>query len=153
MATGDIVYESTPVALANVSRLHSVATGEARAFGEIVGAGEIANDIRLAVPINASANSGTYELFLVESCDGSDWTDGIDPTATTTDVAGKIKDAKRLRSISTIYNATHRTQAQIHITVSMLSNAKYIGFVLLNKSLQTIPSSGAAGHSVTKKVS
>lgn len=148
-----VSYGSRTV-LANVSRLHSVANTQARTFGEInnSGGGHAIN-IHLVAPINASATGGTYDLYLVESQDGSEWTDGIDPTTDTGDVAGKIADAKFLASFDTTYDGTDRTQIEWHGTVSGISRAQYIGFVLVNNSDQTTPASGADGDSVIYTVS
>jgi len=151
MAVNDVTYSSQTV-LANLSRLASLADGEARTFGEIVGAGELSNGIHLTLPINASAVGGTYQLYLVESQDGAVWTDNIDPTGDTGDVAAKIEDAIPLMTISTIYNVTTRPDAIVHLLVSMLTSAKYIGLVLLNDSGFAMPASGADGDSVTYKI-
>lgn len=151
MAAGDIIY-GTRTALANISRSHSNANGTAEAFGEIVGGGELGINIHIVIPINSSATGGTYDLYLVESQDGAEWTDNIDP-ASTGDVAAKISDAAYLKSADTTYNASNRTEVEFHIQVPMLVRAKYIGFVLDNNSGQTIPASGADGDSVTYKVS
>ena len=151
MAAGDITYADSEV-LDSVSRLHSNVDGFAEAFGEIQGTGEIGNNIHLKVPINSSAVGGTYTLYLVESQDGAEWTDDIDP-ADTGDVAGKISDAKPIQTVSTVYDGTDRTDAEFHIQIPMLSTAEYIGFVLLNSSAQTIPASGADGDSVAYRVS
>lgn len=151
MAAGDITY-GTRTALSNVSRLHSNADGVAEAFGEIQLAGEIGSNIHLIVPINASSTGGTYDLYLVESQDGAEWTDNIDP-ATSGDVAAKLSDAKLLDSVETIYNASNRSEAEFHVMVSGLSSAQYIGFVLVNDSGQSIPASGADGDSQSIKVS
>lgn len=151
MATGDIT-RGTRTALANVTRLHSNADGVAEAFGEIQHAGAIGQNIHLVVPINSSATGGTYDLYVVESQDGAEWTDNIDP-ATSGDVASKLSDARLIASADTTYDATHRTEAEFHVPVSAFATADYIGFVLLNNSGQTIPASGADGDSVSLKVS
>ena len=152
MAAGDITY-GTRTALANVSRLHSLADGQAKTFGEVAGAGELGVNIHLVVPINSAATGGTYDLYLVESQDGAEWTDNIDPTVDTGDVLGKISDARFLKSIDTTYDATNRTEAEVHVHVPMMAGAQYIGFVLDNNSGQSIPASGADGDSVTYKLS
>lgn len=152
MAAGDITY-GTRTALANVSRLHSLASTQAVTFGEIAGAGELGINVHLVVPINSSATSGTYDLYLVESQDGAEWTDNIDPTSDTGDVSAKLSDAKFLKSASTIYNASNRAEAEFHVHIPMLASAQYVGLLLVNKSGQTIPASGADGDSVTYKLS
>lgn len=151
MASGDITY-GTRTVLANITRLHSLAVGEARTFGEILGAGEIGINIRLFVPITSTA-VGTYDLYVVESQEGTEWTDGIDPTSTATDVADLISDAKLIKSTDATYVMTTRQQAQFHVQLSMLSLAKSVGLVLVNNSSQIIPASGSDGNSVTYKVS
>lgn len=153
MAAGDITY-GTAAALADVSRLHSNADGVAEAFGEIDNGTTAAPfyNIHIVVPINSSATGGSYTLYLVESHDGVEWTDNIDP-ATSGDVAAKLADAKVLKVASTVYNATHRTEAEFYVSLNMLELAEFVGFVLLNESGQTIPASGADGDSVSLKVS
>lgn len=138
----------TRTALANISRLHSNTDGTAEAFGEINNsAGAHGINIHLVIPINSSATGGTYDVYLVESQDGAEWTDNIDP-ATSGDVAGKISDAKFLASADTTYNASDRTEAEFHIHIPFTVTAQYIGLVLDNNSGQTIPASGADGDSV-----
>lgn len=155
MAAGDVVY-GTRTALANVSRLDSNASNVAEAFGEVDNSTTVALDyhIHLVVPISSSATTGTYDLYLVESQDGVEWTDNIDP-ATSGDIAGKISDAKLIASMSTVYNGTNRTEAEIHFNISPLVGGiipKFFGFVLSNKSGQTIPASGSDGDSVSLKI-
>lgn len=140
----------TRTALANTSRLHSLASTAAVTFGEIDNsAGVHAFNINLVIPISASATTGSYDVYLVESQDGTSWTDNIDPTATTGDVAGKIADATFLHSASTVYDATDRTEAEIHIQIPAMSKAAYFGLVVVNLSGQAIPASGASGYSVS----
>jgi hypothetical protein len=146
MAANDITY-GTRTALANVTRLHSIADGVGVAFGEITGGGEIGNNIHLAIPINASATSGTYDVYLCESQDGAEWTDGIDP-ATAGDQSAKLSDLTFISSSSTIYNASNRSEARINVQIAMLSSAKSIGIFVVNNSGQTVPASGADGDSV-----
>lgn len=159
MAAGDVVY-GTRTALANTSRLHSDANNVATAFGEIDNTTTLALDynIHIVIPINASATTGTYQLFLVTSQQGSEWTDDIDP-ATDTDYADFIKDARLIRAASTVYDnspAGARTEVRFHFNVSEIfpgtAIPPYIGFVCVNKSGQSIPSSGADGDSVSIKI-
>ena len=155
MAAGDVVY-GTRTALANVSRLDSNANNVAEAFGEVDNSTTVALDyhIHLVVPISSSATTGTYDLYLVESQDGIEWTDNIDP-ATAGDIAGQISDAKLIASMSTVYNGTNRTEAEIHFNISPLVGGiipPFFGFVLSNKSGQTIPASGSDGDSVSLKI-
>lgn len=150
MAVNDITY-GTRTVLADVSRLHSIATGVGVAFGEITGGGELGINIHLAVPINASAVGGSYDLYICESQDGAEWTDNIDP-ATAGDQVAKLSDITSKKSASTIFDASNRTEARFHIQIPMLASTKSIGLFLVNNSGQTIPSSGADGDSVTYKI-
>ena len=149
---GDITY-GTRTALANISRIHSTTNGQAKTFGEINGAGEVTTDIYMILPISSSATGGTYDVYLVESQDGTEWTDSIDPTGDTGDVSAQIADAKWLASIDTTYNASNRANAEIHLSIDMLSHSEYIGLVVVNNSGQTVPASGADGDSVGYTVS
>lgn len=144
----------TRTVLPNITRLHSLATANAKAFGEIDNSsvGALDYGIFLQVPVSASATAGLYKIYLLESQDGVEWTDDIDPTADSGDVAAKINDAKLLWSSPTVYNATTRTDANIHFNLSdavggFAKLQKYNGLVLLNSSGQTTPSSGADGDS------
>ena len=157
MAAGDLVY-GTRTALANVSRLHSDTSNLATAFGEVDNTTTLALDyhIHIVVPISASATTGTYDLYLVESQDGTEWTDNIDP-ATDADYADFIKDAKLVRSASTVYDNSPtgaRTEVEFHFNVLDLCSfpPPYFGFVNRNASGQTIPSSGADGDSMSIKI-
>lgn len=143
----------TRTALSNTSRLHSVANTVAAALGEINNsAGAHGINVHIVVPINSAATSGSYDLYLVESQDGVEWTDNIDP-ATSGDVAGKIADATFLHSADTAYNVTDRSEAEFHVHIPALSKSQYVGFVLVNNSGQAIPASGADGDSVAYMVS
>lgn len=153
MSAGDPVF-GTRTALVNVSRLHSDTNGLATAFGEIDNAATPKGDyiVHLVVPINSSATAGTYDLYLVESQDGAEWTDNIDP-ATDADYIDFIKDARHVQSAPTVYDnspAGARTEVEFHFRVSEITGwpaPPYIGFVLANRSGQTIPASGADGDS------
>lgn len=148
------ISRGTRTALANVSRLHSVPDGQARAFGEVdCSGGEHALELHLLIPINSSATDGTYDVYLVESQDGAEWTDDIDPTADTGDVAAKLSDARLLASLDTTYHATNRPNAELHLSVPLIGRPSYAGLVVVNNSQQTTPASGADGDSVLQTVS
>ena len=132
-----------------MSRIDNLGLGAAAAFGEIAGAGEIGNSIYMNIPIQGSASGGTYDVYLVTSQDGVNWTDGIDPTDSTGDVAASVSDAIYLKSTAA---EAGRTTAKLSFSVGMLNNAEYIGFVLVNSSGQTVPA-GASGTSQAQKVS
>lgn len=157
MAAGDLTY-GTRTALANISRLHSDTSALATAFGEVDNSITLALDysIHIVVPISASATTGTYDLYMVESQDGAEWTDNIDP-ATDSDYADFIKDAILIRSAPTVYDNSPtgaRVEVEFHFNVGdyVRFPAKYFGFVLKNSSGQTIPSSGADGDSMSIKI-
>ena len=158
MSAGDPVF-GTRTALANVSRLHSDTSGLATAFGEVDNATTPKGDylIHLTVPINSAATAGTYDLYLVESQDGIEWTDGIDP-ATDADYVDFIKGARLVVSMPTVYDNTPtgaRTQVRAHFKVSEIVGwpaPPYFGFVLVNRSSLTIPASGADGDSMSISV-
>lgn len=137
----------TPTTLASTANLHSLADTNAKAFGEIQLSGD-AESVRITIPINSGATGGTYDIYLVQSEDGSTWTDGIDP-ALSSEISAKISDAILLESVDTTYNGTNRTDAVFHFNLAALSVAEYIGFVCVNNSGQTTPSSGASGTSTT----
>lgn len=157
MAAGDLVY-GTRTALANVTRLNSDANNLATAFGEVDNSSTLALDyhVHLVVPISSAATTGTYNLYLVESQDGAEWTDDIDP-ATDVDYADFIKDAKLIRSAPTVYDnspAGARTEARFHFNITDICPfpPKFFGFVMENASGQTIPASGSDGDSVSIKI-
>lgn len=151
MSAGDPVF-GTRTALANISRLHSDTNALATAFGEIDNNTTPKADylVHLVVPISSSATTGTYDLYLVESQDGAEWTDNIDP-ATDADYADFIKDARFVRSAPTVYDnspAGARTEVEFHFRVTEVTGwpaPPYFGFVVKNASGQTIPASGADG--------
>jgi hypothetical protein len=153
MAAGDLVY-GTRTALAFISRLHSDTNNLATAFGEIDNATTTLArnyNIHIKVPISSSATAGTYDLYMVESQDGLEWTDGIDP-ATDADYADFIKDAILIKQAPTVYDNSPtgaRINVEFHFNVCdyVSDVAPFFGFVLVNKSAQTIPSSGADGDS------
>jgi hypothetical protein len=158
MAAGDIVY-GTRTVLANISRLHSDTNGIATAFGEVDNTSEKAPNylIHLKVPIHASAVGGSYDLYMVESQDGTEWTDSIDPSGSDSDYVDFIKDAIPIRSASTIYDNSPtgaRINVEFHFNVAshVPVPAPFFGFVLVNRSGQTIPSSGADGDSQSQKI-
>lgn len=147
------VSYGTRTVLADISRLNSNTSAVAEAFGEINNSGGAHGiNVHIVVPINSSATAGTYDLYLLQSQDGAEWTDNIDP-ATSGDVKAKLSDAKLIKSASTVYNATHRTEAEFHVHLPMTALTQYVGFVIDNKSLQSIPASGSDGDSVTYTIS
>jgi len=157
MAVGDLVY-GTRTALANISRVHSDTPNLATAFGEVDNTSALALDylIHIVIPISSSATAGSYNLYLVESQDGTEWTDDIDP-ATDGTYADFVKDAKLIRSAPTIYDNSPtgaRTEVRFHFNITDLCPfpPPYFGFVLVNMSGQTIPSSGADGDSMSIKL-
>lgn len=142
----------TRTVLADISRLHSLADGAGVAFGEINNsAGAHGINIHLTIPINSSATGGTYDVYLLESQDGAEWTDGIDP-ATSGDQSAKLSDATLIHQSDTVYNASNRANAVIHEHIPMISSAQYIGIFVVNNSGQTTPASGADGDSVAYTV-
>jgi hypothetical protein len=156
MAAGDLVYGSRTV-LPNISRLSGDTNGLATAFGEVDNSSVLAPNylIHLKVPISSSATSGSYDLFMVESQDGTEWTDGIDPSGTDSDFADFIKDAIPIRSAETIYDnsptgARIAVEFHFHLQQFVPVAAPYFGFVLRNRSGQTIPS-GPDGDSQSQK--
>ena len=151
MAVGDIT-RGTPIPLANIGFLDNLGNSLAVAFGEIETAGELALNIYFSIAISPAASGGTYDFYLVESQDGTNWTDNIDP-ASSANVQPNIADALLLKSSPTIFTVTSRTVVKFNISISMLNRAKFIGFVLSNKSSQNIPASSSEGDSVTLKVS
>lgn len=153
MAAGDPVFGAR-TALANSSRLHSVPNNEARAFGEIDNASTPKGDyhIHLVIPISSSSTSGQYEIYGIESQDGAEWTDNIDPTSDTGNVAAKLADAVLFEVATTVYNATTRPEVELHFKASDVFGypaPPYFGFVVVNKSGQTTPASGADGDSMS----
>ena len=150
MATNDVTY-GTRTALANVSRIDSIVNGWAVTFGEIIGSGAISEEIHISIPVPAASTGGTFDLYLVESQDGAEWTDNIDPTVDTGDVSGKISDARYLKSSDTTYNVTNRASVRFHVLIPMAASAKFIGFVLVNNSGQTI-ATGSDGDSVARTI-
>lgn len=154
MAAGDIT-EGMRTPLADLTRLNNMPAGWARAFGQIDNGAinaPIVQNIHLTVPINSLATGGTYDLYLVESQDGAEWTDNTNP-AVSNDVAARISDAKLLHVADTTYSATARTNVEFHVALNMLEYAQFIALVLLNNSGQEIPASGADGDSQSKTVS
>jgi hypothetical protein len=157
MAAGDVVYGSR-TALADISRVHSDTANLATAFGEVDNSSVLALDyhIHIVIPISSSATTGAYDLYLVESQDGTEWTDDIDP-ATDAAYADFVKDAKLIRSAPTVYDNSPtgaRTEVRFHFNVIDVCPfpPPYFGFVLVNKSGQTIPASGADGDSMSIKI-
>jgi hypothetical protein len=153
MAIGDPVYGAR-TALANISRLHSDTNGYVTAFGEVDNNTSPKADymIHIKIPINASATSGSYDIYIVESQDGAEWTDAIDP-ATDAAYADFLQDARFVKSASTIYDNSPtgaRTSVEFHFRVSEYTGypaPPYFGFVVKNSSGQSIPASGADGDS------
>lgn len=151
MAAGDPLF-GTRTALANVARLHGDADAYATAFGEVDNNTAPKSDymIHIKVPINTSATTGTYDLYIVESQDGAEWTDAIDP-ATDAAYADFLYDARFVKSARTVYDNSPsgaRTSVEFHFRVSEYTGypaPPYFGFVLKNSSGYAIPGSGADG--------
>lgn len=157
MAAGDLTYGQR-TQLADVTRLNSDANNYATAFGEIDNTTDKAYDreVHIVVPINASATSGSFDLYAVSSQDGAEWTDNIDP-ATDTDYADFVKDARLVKSAPTIYDNSPsgaRTEVEFHFNILDIfsSHPKYVGFVLVNKSGYAVGSSGSDGDHLSIKI-
>lgn len=134
----------TRTALANIDRFEGATDTQAYTFGEIDNSSGLhAYNIHMKLKISASATAGSYDVYLVESQDGTEWTDDIDPTVDTGDVAGKRVDARWVHSASTVYDGTDRTHAEIHFTVPGTATAQYFGFVVVNNSNQTAPATAS----------
>ena len=143
------VTRGTRTPLANISRIASDAAGKATAFGELTLGNEHAIDIYLNVTLNTSAANGTLDLYLVESQEGTEWTDGIDPSGSDTDWALYIFDAKLIASANAHYVTTTRASVSLHWAGQVAELQQYIGFVLVNNSGQAISGTAANGDSQT----
>jgi hypothetical protein len=151
MAAGDLVY-GTRTPLANVSRLNSLTNGQAKAFGEIDNTALKALDynINLEIVLGSAGTTagGQVELYMVESQDGVNWTDGIDPTTATGDVAAQIKDAILIDVFDAQYVTTTRTTIKFHFNICEFVDypAEYFGFVVRNLQLPNTTALAASGH-------
>jgi hypothetical protein len=84
---------------ATVSNLNSLANTEAKPLGKVtaVASSQVPLNYRMNLEIALASTgvsaTGVLEIYLIESEDDSDYTDGIDP-AGTTNIAASLKNAK-----------------------------------------------------------
>lgn len=136
MAAGDVT-RTTRAALANVGNLNSLADNQAECFGEVDSGVYLDHQVHINIPLQSGQSGGTYDLYMVESSDGAEWTDDIDPTAdVNTNVAAKISDAILIASVDATYDASNRTVAEFHFNVGDYVSFPhaYFGFVLDNNN-------------------
>lgn len=139
-----IEYQSS-AALANATRWEGNGDGVAEAFGEISNATAThpAHDyhVHFKVPVATAATGDVfYELYLVQSLDGVDWTDGIDP-ASSGDVASSLVEARLIDTMNANGTASGPSFAEKQISMIEVVGTipPYFGFVHLNNSGQTVP--------------
>lgn len=156
MAANDPVF-GTRTVLANISRINSEASGSACAFGEVDNATSPKGDylIHIVIPLTSSNTSGTVDLYMVESQDGTEWTDNIDPSGSDSDWSDFLDDARFVRSANGIYDNSPtgaRTEVEFHFKVSEVCGwpaPPYFGFVIKNSTNAAFGSSGSDGDSMS----
>ena len=147
-----IEYQSE-VALAEATRIEGNSDGVAEAFGEISNATAthppLDIHVHFEIPVATSAtDGGTYEIYMVSSNDGDEWTDGIDP-GSSGDVASSLVEAKRVAVLTAHGTASGPSFARFDLNVASFypNMPPYIGFIHDNNSGQTVPTSTATGSS------
>ena len=132
MAAGEVT-RGTRTVLPNVSRLNALANNQAKTFGEITAGTALDYSIRMKFDLGASS-SGYLQIYMVESQDGTEWTDDIDPTDDTANIAAKIKDAIHIMSVDATFVTTNHETAEVHFNVCdhVSFPCAYFGFAVLN---------------------
>lgn len=119
-------------------------SGSLTGFGRIVntatdGDGKLDYHIHLAMPIATGAtDGGVFRVYLVESQNGTEWTDGISPTATS-DQTAKLQNAKLIRTYNAGGTGSGTTTLRDHFNVAgyVVNMPQYVGFLFKNSSGQT----------------
>src|SRR5262245_6940790 len=154
MATSSItITYGTETAMAGAARLNSIASGQTFTLGTIdnstAGAYNYKYNLNIVLNTTGVSATGTVEVYLLESTDDTDWTDGIDADATGNQETSR-KNA-RLLGVFTA-NANSQTLKLIFDLVNQQSMnpvvdpAKFHGLMVKNISGATL---AASGHSAT----
>lgn len=144
----------SPVVLPLVhERLQLLADGSAIAAGEIETSATVdAIDylIHVQIPIGTAVATGdTVTIYGVESIDGVNWTDGIDPAnAPSGPLAEDIRDARLLSVIDAFHTSAEpvTVEATFHVGQYYPSIPPYIGFVFQNDTSGAITSGVSATY-------
>ncbi len=132
---------------------------DARSDGDLIGFGKIDNSptatdavpdyhIHLAIPVaTAATQGGSWDVYLVESQDDTEWTDNISPTATSNQSA-KLQNAKLIRSYEAGATGSATTTIRDHFSVAgfVVNMPKTVGFLMHNNSGQTATNGFDADH-------
>ncbi len=123
----------------SATELDARSDGDLIGFGKITATGPIDYHIHLAIPLaTAATQGGTYDLFLVESQDGSEWTDRTSPTATSNQSAN-LQNAKLIASYEAGSTASASVTIRDHFSVAgwVTNMPNHVGFLMQNNSGQT----------------
>lgn len=147
MASRTIVF-GTQTAFATVSNLNSLAAAAAKPLGKVDFSAVLALNakvnLEIALASSGVSSAGTLSVYLIESMDDADYTDGIDLTGTS-DIAASIKNARLLAVL--VANANSQVvKACLDVVgagfppIRVLP--KYWGLVVLNNTGNTLAASG-----------
>jgi hypothetical protein len=149
MATQTISY-GTEAAFSSASNINSLASAAAKPLGAVDNSSALAVNYRcyLKVTLNSTgvSSTGTLSIYLLESTDNSNWSDGISPSGSS-DIASSVKNAKLLAVLTA--NANNQV---IYYDFDILGDLqgvmrdcpKYFSLVLLNSTGAALNGSGNA---------
>lgn len=134
-------------------RVQLLADGSAVACGEIETSASIdAIDYlcHFQFPVGTAVATGdTVSIYMVESMDGVNWTDGIDPAiAPAGALSGDIRDAKLAAVIDGFHTSAEpvTVEATIHVGLVYPTLPPYLGFVIKNDTSGPITSGVSASY-------
>lgn len=134
----------TALSANSATELDARTTGSLIGFGKIINTatgedGQIDYHIHVSIPLaTAATQGGTYAIYMVESQDGTEWTDRISPTATS-DQTAKLQNAKLIRVYEAGGTGSGTLNIRDHFNVAgyVVHVPQYIGFLFKNNSGQT----------------
>lgn len=131
MASTQTTGYGTKTEFANTSNLGGLATGAACGLGPVDNstAGADGFLVYLSIPLASTGvnAAGTITVYLIESLDGTNWTDGIDPAGAS--VASSIVNAVKVKTLTA--NANGQV-VQVAFRLPVIDPAPHWALVVLN---------------------
>lgn len=143
MATVNIAY-GTRTEFASDTNLNSLSSNQCKMLGVVANSALLADGFKIDATIVLAStgvtSTGTLTFYLVESADGTNYTDGVS-TSTTADQTASIKNAPVVQYVQA--NASYTVRVVFDVPKQFAP--KYFGLLLSNGSGATLSSTG---HSV-----
>ncbi len=142
MATVNIAY-GTRTEFASDTNLNSLTSGQCKMLGVVANSATLADgfkiDATIVLATTGVTSTGTLTFYLVESADGTNYTDGVS-TSTTADQTVSIKNAPVVQYVQA--NSSSQGTVRVVFDLPKQFAPKYFGILVSNGSGATLSSSG-----------